>query len=265
MEGVEGGEEGRWLWMDGEGERVSLTLSMFHILISSTTVALIRRRNCSSETPTKRKAKAKTKRTWGDAQPTEMDMAALDYSVDKPVLKGDSVTEDTSNTEDLQALVDQSSLGSRNRDGLYEVKDWEFTKGNGIDILADVVKPLDKNSSSSLGTLGSLFARLTGSKVLTEADLKPVLEGMQQHLMKKNVAKEIAEKVCEGVGESLVGKKVGGFESDTSFHSFPVSHADTNHLISCSHDHRRSQGAFDLHHTYPDTQDLNRSLALHTQ
>ena len=49
--------------------------------------------------------------------------------------------------------------------------------------------------------------------MLTEEDLKPVLEGMKQHLMKKNVAKEIAEKVCEGVGESLVGKKVGGFQS----------------------------------------------------
>ncbi|KAF9453296.1 signal recognition particle binding protein [Macrolepiota fuliginosa MF-IS2] len=164
--------------------------------------------NSDSETPTKRKAKAKTKRTWGDSQPTETDMDALDYSVDKPA------DGDAGNTDDLQALVDQSSLGSRNRDGMYEVKDWEFTNSN--DILANVIKPLDKNSSSSMGTLGSLFARLTGSKVLTEADLKPVLEGMQQHLMKKNVAKEISEKVCEGVGESLVGKKVGGFETTTT-------------------------------------------------
>ena len=54
---------------------------------------------------------------------------------------------------------------------------------------------------------------MTGSKVLTESDLKPVLEGMKQHLMKKNVAKEIAEKICEGVGEGLIGKKVGGFQS----------------------------------------------------
>jgi signal recognition particle receptor subunit alpha len=50
--------------------------------------------------------------------------------------------------------------------------------------------------------------------VLTEADLKPVLDGMKQHLMKKNVAKEIADRVCEGVGESLIGKKVGSFQSE---------------------------------------------------
>ena len=96
---------------------------------------------------------------------------------------------------------------------MYQVKDWEFTKENGHDVLADVVKPLDKNSNSS-SLITSLFSRLTGSQVLTEADLQPVLEGMKQHLMKKNVAKEIAEKVCEGVGESLVGKKIGGFESE---------------------------------------------------
>ncbi|KAJ7752715.1 hypothetical protein B0H14DRAFT_3512847 [Mycena olivaceomarginata] len=43
--------------------------------------------------------------------------------------------------------------------------------------------------------LGSLFSRLTGSKVLTEKDLKPVLEGMKQHLMQKNVAMDIADKI----------------------------------------------------------------------
>lgn len=142
-----------------------------------------------------------------------MDMDKLDYSVDKPSQQTDGVNGDASNVEDIKSLVNQTSLGSRNRDGMYEVKDWEFSPVNNADILADVVKPLDKNSKS-LGTLGSLFARLTGSKVLTKADLQPVLEGMKQHLMKKNVAKEIAEKVCEGVGESLVGKKVGSFESE---------------------------------------------------
>jgi signal recognition particle receptor subunit alpha len=170
----------------------------------------------SSETPSKRKAKAKTKRTWGDAQPTEIDMDKLDYSTDK-LSQNSAANGDAGNIEDIQALVDQTSLGSRNRDGLYEVKDWQFTKSDGTDILADVIKPLEKNPSS-LGTLGSLFARLTGSKVLTGADLQPVLEGMKQHLMKKNVAMDIAEKVCEGVGETLVGKKVGGFESECGFY-----------------------------------------------
>ncbi|KAI0079993.1 signal recognition particle binding protein [Panus rudis PR-1116 ss-1] len=167
-----------------------------------------------SDTPSKRKTKTKSQRKWGDEAPTESDMASLDYSSEKP-------PDGISAAPDLTALVDQTSLGTRTHDGLYEVKDWEFGRkeSEADDIISQALrtsaeqKAKQTSSSGSLGTLGSLFARLTGSKVLTEEDLKPVLEGMKQHLMKKNVAKEIAEKVCEGVGESLVGKKVGGFQT----------------------------------------------------
>lgn len=155
--------------------------------------------------------KAKTGRKWGDETPSESDMASLDFSFDKPESGANGRP-----AYDLQTLVDEASLGTRNKDGLYEVKDWDF--GAKDDETNDVIaralgSDTSKQSTSSLGSLGSLFARLTGSKVLTEDDLKPVLEGMKQHLMKKNVAKEIADKVCEGVGEGLVGKKVGGFQS----------------------------------------------------
>ncbi|KAF7359352.1 Signal recognition particle binding protein [Mycena sanguinolenta] len=160
--------------------------------------------NSDSESATpKRKAKpTKAQRKWGDEAPTEMDMASLDFSVDGPAPGGGSGM-----SHDLQALVDEASLGTR-RDGMYEDDD---------SAIASALKSPDANketaSSMSLGALGSLFSRLTGSKVLTEQDLKPVLDGMKQHLMKKNVAMEIADKVCEGVRESLVGKKVGGFQT----------------------------------------------------
>lgn len=138
-------------------------------------------------------------------------MASLDFSVDKSI-------SDDSNPQDVQNLVNQSSFGTRTRDGFYEVKDWEFNKEKqNSQIIAQALtakEPVAASTSSSLGALGSLFARLTGSKILTEKDLQPVLEGMKQHLMKKNVAREISEKICESVGESLIGKKVGGFQSD---------------------------------------------------
>jgi len=145
-------------------------------------------------------------------------MASLDFSVDKP----DSSGRANIGSRDLQSLVDQSSLGTRTQDGLYEVKDWDFSKDKNADddaddAIAKALKPLDSKSRAAEGSLGafsSIFARLTGTKVLSEGDLKPVLEAMKQHLMKKNVAMDIAEKVCEGVGEGLVGKKVGGFQSE---------------------------------------------------
>ena len=134
-------------------------------------------------------------------------MASLDFSTDKP-----DPSKDGHLSHDLQSLVDKASLGSRTRDGLYEVKDWDFDPKHD-DITRALRNEDARQPSGSLGAMSSLFARLTGSKALTEQDLKPVLEGMKQHLMKKNVAMEIADKVCEGVGESLVGKKVGGFQS----------------------------------------------------
>ncbi|EFI28412.1 signal recognition particle binding protein [Coprinopsis cinerea okayama7 len=163
-----------------------------------------------SEFTPKRKTKTKAQRKWGDEVPTESDMASLDFSIDKP--------EDSEvGSHDLQSLVDQASLGTRTRDGMYEVKDWEFsTNDKDTDnAIANVLRPIEHKAAST-SALGSLFARLTGSKVLTEADLKPVLEGMKQHLMKKNVAMDIAEKVCEGVGETLVGKKIGSFQTVTA-------------------------------------------------
>ncbi len=140
-------------------------------------------------------------------------MASLDFSVDKSI-------SDDNNTlpHDVQNLVNQSSFGTRTRDGFYEVKDWEFNKEKqNSQIIAQALTAKESvaaSTSSSLGALGSLFARLTGSKILTEKDLQPVLEGMKQHLMKKNVAREISEKICESVGKGLIGKKVGGFQSD---------------------------------------------------
>ncbi|CDO70772.1 hypothetical protein BN946_scf184798.g87 [Trametes cinnabarina] len=196
-----------------------------------------------SETPSKskRKSKAKSQRKWGDEAPTESDMASLDFSYD-------SSTSDTHAPRvDLSALVDSGSLGTRTQDGLYEVRDWEFGSSgkSADDVIAEVLKKGGQENkpaqSGSLGALGSIFARLTGSKVLTEEDLKPVLEAMKQHLMKKNVAKEISEKICEDVGQSLVGKKVGGFQSQrpvslfrpwTEAHAFRhVRSDDLSHLL----------------------------------
>ncbi|RDB21328.1 Signal recognition particle receptor subunit alpha [Hypsizygus marmoreus] len=170
-----------------------------------------------TESPAKRKTKAKAQRKWGDEPVTDADMASLDFSTDKY----DASKNGEIGSHDLQALVDKASLGTRTRDGMYEVKDWEFSKDDETDkFIASTLqgKPAASSSSSSgsLGAIGSLFARFRVSKVLTEEDLKPVLEGMKQHLMKKNVAKEIADKVCEGVGESLVGKKVGTFQTTSA-------------------------------------------------
>ncbi|KIJ37735.1 hypothetical protein M422DRAFT_781620 [Sphaerobolus stellatus SS14] len=155
----------------------------------------------SSHIP-KRKAE-KTARKWDDSAITEKDMAELDFSADLS-------TADLSKF-DVQHLIDETSLGTK-IDGIYEVKDWDFLSATDDDFISKALsngtaKPEEKPTS----TFSSIFARLTGSKILSEQDLKPVLSAMKDHLMKKNVAKDIADRVCEGVGETLKGKKISGF------------------------------------------------------
>jgi len=57
---------------------------------------------------------------------------------------------------------------------------------------------------------------ITGNKVLEESDLTPVFAKFREHLITKNVAIEIADKLCASISTSLLGKKLTTF---TGVHS----------------------------------------------
>ena len=176
----------------------------------------------------------KIMRKWGDSKVGEAEMAELDFS-------GPDTRPDTPVQVDVNELLDRGSLGQVGKDGMYEVADWDVGRGKGgalvqgstsgalpteEEILARGKKGIEGLSISGQvqgedaeveeekeSRLSSLFSRLTGKKVLSASDLDPVLREMEKHLMSKNVAKDISEKLCEGVGKALVGKKLGGMTS----------------------------------------------------
>ena len=120
---------------------------------------------------------------------TEADIDALDFSSDKDV-----------GAVDLTKLVDQKAMGTRKGE-LYEVAEYAYADED------------DEPDAAPSG--GGFFARLSDTvgltaKPMTQADLAPALTAMRQQLMAKNVARDVAEKICDGVGASLVGKKLGG-------------------------------------------------------
>ena len=127
-------------------------------------------------------------------------MALFDYSSDKPS------DESGTSTPNLKGLVSDGALGTRGKNGMYEVADYKVKGGED-----------EADSATTTGTTSSFYGLLSKlsltPKSLTAADLAPALLAMREHLMSKNVAKEIADKVCEGVGKSLEGRKVGGFGS----------------------------------------------------
>jgi signal recognition particle receptor subunit alpha len=141
-------------------------------------------------------------------------MAALDYSAPAP----------EEIKVDVDSLVSADAMGTRTANGGYDVADWDYSRTDDLpseeDILARRTAHLsmqdDDEEAVPLSSWSSMFSRLSGKKVLTREDLRPVLAEMEKHLMSKNVAKDIAEKLCEGVGAALVGKKLGGLSSVSS-------------------------------------------------
>lgn len=91
------------------------------------------------------------------------------------------------------------------------IKDLEVESSSDEEEIEIEVQQKQKNPSK--GGVFSLFKNLVGSKNLTQEDMKPALEKLKDHLIGKNVASDIAMKLCESVATKLEGKILGTFDS----------------------------------------------------
>ncbi|KAH6854909.1 signal recognition particle, alpha subunit, N-terminal-domain-containing protein [Chaetomium sp. MPI-CAGE-AT-0009] len=156
---------------------------------------------------------AKRGRKWdADGLADESDDVQLDYSI--PSDGG----VDAGGRPGAVEEVDSSTWGARTK-GKFVLRDL----GDEVhSILADAdakknAETKTEGSSglvgSSLSAIGGLFRNVVGGKTLTKQDLEKAMKGMEEHLLKKNVAREAAVRLCEGVEKELVGVKTGNFES----------------------------------------------------
>jgi len=63
------------------------------------------------------------------------------------------------------------------------------------------------------GGIWSSLSGLVGSKPLNRKDIEPLISKMQDHLMAKNVAADVAKNICDSVTNKLEGKICGTFQS----------------------------------------------------
>merc|ERR1719322_2061072 len=63
------------------------------------------------------------------------------------------------------------------------------------------------------GGIWSSLSGLVGSKPLNRKDIEPLISKMQEHLMAKNVAADVAKNICDSVTNKLEGKICGTFQS----------------------------------------------------
>ncbi|WEW61487.1 hypothetical protein PRK78_006977 [Emydomyces testavorans] len=152
----------------------------------------------------------KKMRKWGvDGLAEEDDGEILDYSA-----ADTNAAEATAGTQ-VEA-VDSSSWGTKTAKGQFVLKDL----GEEVQSIlqkADQEKaksnPPNGIVSTGLGAISGLFRNVIGGKILTKPDLEKPLKAMEEHLLKKNVAREAAVRLCEGVEQELIGKKTGSFQS----------------------------------------------------
>ncbi|KAL1929233.1 hypothetical protein VTP01DRAFT_2292 [Rhizomucor pusillus] len=157
----------------------------------------------------KKKKSQKQARVW-EGQIAKGEMQSLDYSA-----KSERTEEGIA--EAAAQLADPTKFGKRNAKGIYEVQDVSVPEDDqdedGYDLLndKDTAEKPDSGSSKS-GGLFSFFKSMTGGREITADNLNPVLAEMKEHLIKKNVASDIAEHLCQSIRSSLLGKKIGNFE-----------------------------------------------------
>ncbi|KAJ4709580.1 signal recognition particle receptor alpha subunit family protein [Melia azedarach] len=75
----------------------------------------------------------------------------------------------------------------------------------------EVVGNGNQPEAKKKGWFSSMFQSIAGKANLEKSDLEPALKALKDRLMTKNVAEEIAEKLCESVAASLEGKKLASF------------------------------------------------------
>ena len=134
------------------------------------------------------KRHAKVGRIW-DGQISQTDAASLNFSQDRPSDQEPSVA---SYVEDPGSAVGGMRGDLR-----------------GIDTL----KPTEVKSAPTPSRFMSLLSGLTGSKPVGRERLLPVLEAVQEHLIGKNVAAEIAENLCRSVLEQVEGRTLSSFST----------------------------------------------------
>lgn len=157
-------------------------------------------RGKSSGKPPKKPVKAsspaapppkKSGRVWDDASASKAELKKLDLS--------------SSSQENAQEPEIPIEHGETNLEWEVESDDDEPEEDDDNNN-----KPAASNSNSGFF---SMIKNLVSAKPLEKKDLDPVMAKFKSHLISKNVATEVAEKICDSVGTSLQGKVLGSFES----------------------------------------------------
>jgi len=157
---------------------------------------------------TKKGGKEKTVWHDGNGKVTRAALANLDKSKEVATLNADGTT--SLGMEDDRAVAEARAAYLPSEG---EVPAWE--EEETFALRDDDGDQDDDDAAGSGGgggwgaSLRGVFDKLSGNKIITEADLADPLADMQSLLASKNVANDIAAEICTTVRRQLVGKRAG--------------------------------------------------------
>lgn len=150
----------------------------------------------------------KKPRVW-ELGGTTKDLASLERTKDKPEDENNYVPADKTLIGMMKGGIKDLEVDS---DSEMEIEEDDDDNDNDVDEVK-VNKPTVQKKSSGMF---SMFKSLVGNKSLKHDDMLPVLDKFKDHLISKNVASDIAGKLCDSVATKLEGKVLGTFESIAS-------------------------------------------------
>ncbi|XP_022194745.2 signal recognition particle receptor subunit alpha homolog [Nilaparvata lugens] len=165
------------------------------------------RKNKQPKSPKPAK-EGKKPRVW-DLGGNAKDVAVLEYTRDKPQNDDDI----GSNVQADSTMVGQMVGGIRDLEVESEEDDDD---DDDDDDEQQVQQNTNKKQSSKSSGMFSMFRGLVGQKSLSRESMQPALDKLRDHLISKNVASDIAYKLCDSVASKLEGKVLGTFESIAS-------------------------------------------------
>ncbi|XP_046967837.1 signal recognition particle receptor subunit alpha homolog [Vanessa cardui] len=149
----------------------------------------------SPKSPKTTQERVKKPRVW-ELGGGSRDLPSLDFSSDKDAALADYAD----HAPDTQLLGQMAGA----------IRDLEVESDDSSS--EDEVEQTHSSPKKS-GGMFSIFKGLVGSKALSEETMRPVLDKMRDHLIGKNVAADIANKLCDSVSAKLEGKVLGTFDS----------------------------------------------------
>lgn len=156
----------------------------------------------SPKSPNEKDKKKKSARVW-ELNGNAKDAVELDRSKDRP----EDVRSDFTNSNQMVGQL----IGNV-RDLEVEDSSSEEEDESSDEIEADSNKNF-KTSAPAKKSMFSMFKGLVGSKSITIDDMQPALDKLRDHLITKNVATDIAQKLCASVGAKLEGRVLGTFDT----------------------------------------------------